>query len=169
MKRRLAGLPGRSRVTQVHRDTAVSVVASIGQQGLVLISGILVARILGVEGRGFLALLWLVAVILGTLGMLGLQQALTYWIVKDPRGARTIARSLVVPAAIQTAILTGLQAIALQLLVGDEQDSVRLAALFTLPLIGALLAQQYSLGIFQGQRRFRAFNLFRALPRPCMP
>ena len=86
MKRRLAGLPGRSRVTQVHRDTAVSVVASIGQQGLVLISGILVARILGVEGRGFLALLWLVAAILGTLGMLGLQQALTYWIVKDPRG-----------------------------------------------------------------------------------
>lgn len=164
MRFRAGGLLGGSRFAQVHRDTARGVLASIVQQGLVLLSGVLVARLLGVEGRGHLALLWLVSLILSTLGQLGLPLALTYWIAKAPRLSRATVRSLVGPAALQAIVLLGLQAATLQLLVGDEDDSVRLAALFTLPLVPALLARQYALAIVLGQQRFRAFNLIRSLP-----
>ena len=159
-------LPGRSRLSlaQVHRDTVVSVFGSFAAQAMVLVSGVLVARMLGVENRGHLALLWLVALILGQLGMLGLPLAITYWIAKDPRSARAIMRSLLGPAVVQGPLLVALQAGALLLLVGNEAGPVRLAAVLTLPLIPAMIAQQYALGILQGQRRFRAFNLLRTLP-----
>jgi O-antigen/teichoic acid export membrane protein len=152
------------KLAQVHRDTVLSVLGSFGIQAMVLVSGVLVARILGVENRGHLALLWLVCLILGQLGTLGLPLAVTYWIAEEPRSASAIVRSLVAPIAFQVVFLVGLQALALWLLIGDENDSVRLAALVTLPLLPAVLVQQYALAILQGQRRFRAFNLFRPLP-----
>lgn len=155
---------GLSRLGQVHRDTVVSVLGSFATQATVLVSGVLVARILGVENRGHLALLWLVSLILGQLGTLGLPLAVTYWIAREPRSARAIVRSLAIPALLQAPLLVGVQAMVLVIIVGDEHESVRLAAAFTVPLIPALLTQQYALAILQGQQRFRAFNVFRPLP-----
>ena len=47
-------------------------------QGLLVISGIIVARALGVDGRGSLAFLWLVPLAIVLLGGIGIPQATTY-------------------------------------------------------------------------------------------
>lgn len=164
MKYRRSRSPGGFRVAQVRRDTAISVLGSFTAQGMVLVSGVLVARMLGVENRGYLALLWLVSLVLGQLGTMGLPLAATYWIAKDPPSAQAVVHRLLRPAAIQAPILIGLQVVALLILVRDKDNSVQLAAVLTLPLIPALLAHQYALAIFQGQQRFGAFNIFRSLP-----
>lgn len=160
MRRRLRGTAG----APVRRDTAITVAGGFWAQATVLVSGVLVARILGVENRGHLALLWIVALVLGQLGSLGLPLATTYWIAKRRVSARAIVRSLAWPAAVQTVVLVSLQALALELILGDEVRPVRVAALFTLGAVPAMLAQQYALAILQGQQRFRAFNIVRILP-----
>jgi hypothetical protein len=64
-------------------------------------SGVLVARTLGPENRGYLALLALFPAILSELGNLGLPLAVTYYIARDRTHAAAIARSGVGPFLLQ--------------------------------------------------------------------
>jgi O-antigen/teichoic acid export membrane protein len=146
------------------RDTAASVLAGFAGQAMILISGVLAARILGAEGRGQLALFWLVALSLSQLGTLGLPLATAYWIAKDPRSARSITRSVLWPAAVQVVVLLILQAVALAFIAAGESSEVQTAAILTLGVVPGALAYQYALAILQGQGRFRGFNVIRLIP-----
>lgn len=146
------------------RDTAGTVLAGVVGQVMLLVSGVLAARILGAEGRGHLALFWLVAQALSQLGTLGLPLAAAYWIAKDPSSARSIGRTLLLPAALQTVILVALQALALYVIAAGESSGVRSAALLTLAVLPGTLSHQYALAILQGQHRFRAYNFVRLVP-----
>lgn len=149
---------------QARRAMAMTVLGGFWAQAVILVSGVLVARILGIENRGHLALLAVVAVIVSQLGSLGLPLAATYWISKKPGSARSIVCSLAWPSALQAVALLGIGALALHLIVGDEERAVRLAALYTLAVIPASLGLQYALALLQGLRRFQAFNALRVLP-----
>jgi O-antigen/teichoic acid export membrane protein len=151
--------PGNAR-----RDTLASVLAGFAGQAMILVSGVLAARILGAEGRGHLALFWLVALSLSQLGTLGLPLAAAYWIAKDPASARSITRSLLWPAGLQVVTLLALQAVALYLIVHNEDADVRTAAILTLGVVPGAIAYQYALAILQGQGRFGAFNFLRLIP-----
>ena len=132
----------------------------VGQ--LVLIaSGILVARALGVEGRGQLAVIVLVPSVLSQLGTLGVPIALTYFIARDPQGGGTRLRSLTPLISAQIVGLTIAQVGILLLLVRDDERSAMLAAI---PVMPALIAQQYGLAVLQGQQRFTLFNVLRVSP-----
>lgn len=146
------------------RDTAGTVLAGVVGQVMLLVSGVLAARILGAEGRGHLALFWLVAQALSQLGTLGLPLAAAYWIAKNPSSARSIGRTLLLPAALQTVILVALQALALYVIAAGESSGVRSAALLTLAVLPGTLSHQYALAILQGQHRFRAYNFVRLVP-----
>jgi O-antigen/teichoic acid export membrane protein len=133
-------------------------------QAVLVVSGVLVARALGPADRGYMALVLLVPSLLGLVGSLGLPLASTYFVARSPGSARSIARKLIVPAALQTAVGVLLTLFALVTVLSGEPARVISAGVVATALVPALLAQIYGLAILQGQRRFRAFNVLRVMP-----
>ena len=146
------------------RSIVGSLAASGGLQLIVIVSGVLVARSLGPEDRGYLALLIVVSGVFGLAGTLGLPSAVTYYIARDPAQARRIASSLAWVGVLQVGVVFVLQAAALTALVASDPQNVRVAAVISLLLPPGILALSFGVAILQGQRRFTAFNLLRILP-----
>src|SRR5829696_5675317 len=67
------------------RNTLTTVIGGFAVQLFLLVSGVVVARLLGVENRGHLALYWVIALIVTFLGTTGLPSSVTYWIARRPR------------------------------------------------------------------------------------
>ena len=150
--------------SSVGRSVVGSLAASGGLQLLVIVSGVLVARSLGPEDRGYLALLIVISGVFGLLGTLGVPSAVTYYIARDPAQARRIVSSLAWLAVLQVVVVVVLQAAALAALVASDPPYVREAAAISLLLPPGILALSFGVSILQGQRRFTAFNLLRILP-----
>ncbi len=138
-----------------------SLLSGVGAQAALLVSGVLAARMLGVEDRGYLALLMLTQVIISQLGGLGLPISASYFVAREPARARAIAHSLAGTYLSQALCIVGVHFIALSLLTRDDPEMVWSAGLITLTVGPASLALQYGLGLLQGQQRFRPFNLLR--------
>jgi O-antigen/teichoic acid export membrane protein len=136
-----------------------SVTASFFSQGALVVTGVIVARTLGPEDRGYLALIFLVPGILQQVGTLGLPLATTYFIASDRSREGAVRRALRGPFAAQLVVLTILQAVTLWLLVSGEPQQVRDAAVISLGILGGALADMYGKAILQGQRRFAAYNV----------
>ncbi|MCG6869213.1 MAG: oligosaccharide flippase family protein [Gammaproteobacteria bacterium] len=130
-------------------------------QAVLIVSGILAARFLGVEGRGYLALLVLFAVTVSQLGLLGLPQAVTHFVARDhsiaPRMMTLCGRAVLS----QSVLLFGTHAGVLAIYLQDKSDDVVLAGLITLSAVPGFVAQQYGLAILQGMGHFRSFNAIR--------
>lgn len=140
-------------------------VTAFAFQAVLVVSGVLVARLLGVEDRGHLALLVLIPTVLSQLGGLGLPLAATFHIARAPGTAGAVMRSLSAPALAQAAALTSVHALVLLAVLPGEGSAVQLAGALSLGLVPGLLAYEYGQAFLQGQRRFRAFNVLRLLPQ----
>jgi O-antigen/teichoic acid export membrane protein/O-antigen ligase len=143
------------------RALAGSLLAAGASQAALVASGVLVARALGPADRGYMALVLLVPSLLALVGSLGLPLASTYFVARSPENAHSIARKLIVPALLQTAIGVLITLGALVTVLAGEPARVISAGLVATVLVPALLAQLYGLALLQGQRRFRAFNVVR--------
>ncbi len=141
-----------------------SLLSSVAAQAALIVSGVLVARMLGVEDRGYLALLILTQVIISQLGGLGLPISAGYFVAREPARARAIAHSLAGAYLSQALCIVGVHFVALSLLTRDDPEMVWSAGLITLIVGPASLAHQYGLGLLQGQQRFGPFNLLRLVP-----
>ena len=146
------------------RKLAGSLIASGAAQVFLIASGVLVARGLGPEDRGYLALIVVVAGICVLVGSVGLPTAVTYYVARYPPGARSIARSLAFPFVGQIAAIIALQLIVLFAFLHGDPRRVGVAALISLLLVPGILSHSYGLAILQGQDRFRPFNVLRILP-----
>lgn len=147
------------------RRAAISTVGvGVLTQAVLVVSGVLVARMLGVADRGQFALLALIPSILMQLGAVGLPVAATYEIAKAPAAARLVAQRLVRPFAVQSIALTALHGLILVFLLHGQPERVVIAGLMTLPLVPAQLASQYGLAVLQGLHRYKPFNVVRLLP-----
>ena len=155
-RRRL--LTGRS------RSLGGSLIASGAGQVLLTISGVLVARGLGPEDRGYLALIVVVSGICVILGSAGLPTALTYYVARDPAYAGRIVRLLIAPTTVQVVLISVVQLGVLFAFVMHDPQRVKVAALISILLVPGILSQTYGLALLQGQQRFRPFNAFRVLP-----
>lgn len=133
-------------------------------QVLLVVSGIAVARSLGAEDRGYLALLIVVSGICTLAGGLGLFTAVTYYIAGDQDQARPIARSLLGTALVQVVVTVVVQAAVVFALVAHDPQRVKVAGLISLLLVPGILAYGYGEGILLGQQRFVAFNVLRVVP-----
>jgi O-antigen/teichoic acid export membrane protein len=140
-----------------------TVAVGVLAQGVLMASGILVARLLGVENRGHLALMVLFPLILSMTGTLGLHTATTYYVVRghDPRA---VLRSVRATALRQFAVILALEAVIIAAVFGDEATEVKVAALFSVLGLPALLMLNWGQAILQGQRRYRAYNVSRVVP-----
>jgi O-antigen/teichoic acid export membrane protein len=147
-----------------HRTLAGSLIAGgMGQLALV-IGGVLVARSLGVQDRGYFALIILVPHILAEIGNLGLPIALTYYIARDAKSARSVVSSATKPVAIQLLVGLSIQAALLFILLHDDPWRVKTAAFISMGILPGMMSLQYGLAILQGQQRFPAFNVLRTMP-----
>ena len=156
--------PPRKRARAPRFPVAGSVLAGgVGQAALV-VSGVLAARILGVEDRGYLALLVLFPAVLSQIGSLGLPLAATFALSGPGADQAAIVRALRAPALVQAIALVAVHAVILAAVFADDRGAVRLAALVSLAAVPAALAQQYGLAVLQGEQRFSSFNLFRTVP-----
>lgn len=141
-----------------------TVLAPLAIQTTLILSGTVAARVLGVRDRGYLALLVLVPTVLYQFGGLGFPVAVAYFVARDNRAARGIARLALRPAIVQTVATTLVHVVVIVLVVAGDPHQVRIAAFATLGFVPAAFAQQYGLVILQGQRRFVSFNALRVLP-----
>ncbi len=153
-----------ARIDRAYAAATGTIGATLALQLVVALSGVIAARMLGVTGRGHSATLWLVVVILGQLGTLGMPSAVTYFVARNPSAARAIVRLVRRPATVQALTLVGLQALTLVVVLRGEALRFALAGAVTLAILPPLVAQEYGLALLQGQQRFRAFNLMRLLP-----
>jgi O-antigen/teichoic acid export membrane protein len=146
-----------------HRATTGTILTGFALQATFIVSGVLIARILGVENRGNLALLLLFPMVLAQLGGAGLPLAATYYIARERASASAILRRLTLPIVIQASVLVAVHAGLLAVLPLGEADAIRAAGLITLLAVPGALAQVYGLAVLQGLERFRAFNVCRLL------
>jgi O-antigen/teichoic acid export membrane protein/O-antigen ligase len=138
--------------------------ATTGFLQLVLIaSGVVVARSLGAEDRGYLALLIAIYGICTFVGSLGIFSALPYFMARDPDASRRIVRSLRRLAVLQVVGTVAVQAVVLVAIAADDPPRVQVAALISLLVPPAIFAYGYAEAILLGQQRFTAFNVFRAV------
>ncbi|MGH2925445.1 MAG: lipopolysaccharide biosynthesis protein [Solirubrobacterales bacterium] len=166
----LAGASGASEQAEggspnrLRRDAAIAVATGFAIQAVLVVTGPLLARMLGPDGRGYLAALTLWPLVITQLGNLGIPSALTYSIARDSTSSRALARLGLGFALPQAAILVVLQALWLLLILHGDPHSVKVAGWLTLALVPAMLAQQYGLALLQGHMRLRIFNALRLMP-----
>jgi O-antigen/teichoic acid export membrane protein len=148
----------------LRRDAALAIATGFAVQAVLVITGPLLARMLGPDGRGYLAALILWPLVITQLGNLGIPSALTFSVARDSSASRALARLGLSFALPQAVLLTAFQALWLLLILHGDPHQVRLAGWLTLALVPAMLAQQYGLGLLQGHLRLRLFNGLRLLP-----
>ena len=97
-------------------------------------------------------------------GALGIPLAVTYQIARDRTTTAGIWAALRPVVLFQAGLLAGLHCLLLWALLRNDPEYVTTAALVTIVLVPAHLAQQYGLAILQGRERFLAFNILRTAP-----
>jgi O-antigen/teichoic acid export membrane protein len=144
----------------VRRATLESVVSGVGGQFVTVISGVVVARMLGVENRGQFALIVLLPLVLSQVGCLGLPVAMTFFLAQGGSPRRLISatrRQLIIQCCAATAVHLVIAVI----LFAGRPRAVQIAAAMSLLVTPVALAQVWGLAVIQGERRFRSFNILR--------
>jgi O-antigen/teichoic acid export membrane protein len=149
---------------QSRMPLAGSVLTGLVGQAVLIVSGVLAARILGVQDRGYLALLVLFPAVLAQIGSLGLPLAATFELSRDRSRWAEVLRTLLRPMVLQVVSLVLLHAGILLAVFWNDPHAVKVSALLSLAAVPAILGQSYGTAILQGQQRFLAFNVLRALP-----
>lgn len=144
--------------------TIQTLATAIAGHVLVLASAPLLARLLGIDDRGHFAWLYVIAVIVSTVGNLGVAAACTFYVSRYPGQTRAIVREVSLIFAIQAPVLMTVVAAILFASSAGKPSEVGLAIYPMLLFVPASLAESYALAVLLGQRRFSAFNVVRLLP-----
>ena len=146
--------------TSIKRAGFETIVAGVATQAILMASGIVVARLLGVENRGHLALMTLFPLILTMTGTLGLHTATTYYVAQG-HSTRAMLRVVRATALRQTAVLLVVEAAILVAVFRNEAAGIQLAAGFSALGVPALIMLLWAQAILQGEHRYRAWNVAR--------
>lgn len=137
--------------------------AAISIQVLNVVSGVLLARSLGPDGRGELAAVILWASTLAALGSIGIGEAATYHAARRSAFGGTLAATSAVLAGIQSVVLMSVGAAVVPLaLDGYDGSAVRSALLF-LAFIPINLGALYAMSILNGLQRLVVVQALRLL------
>jgi O-antigen/teichoic acid export membrane protein len=161
---RAANQGGARWLTPSRRPMAGSLLTAGLSQLVLVVSGVLVARSLGPQDRGYLALVVLLPTILTQLANLGLPLAATYYVAGDRSRAVPVARAVLRAAVCQATVIIAAQLVILWIVFAEEPERVKVAGLISLAALPGILAQQYGLALLQGLQRFAAFNVLRMTP-----
>lgn len=142
----------------------LTLATSLAGQAFTLITGVIAARALGVDGRGTLALLWLCPLILALLGGIGIPAATTYYVARNRDHARSIIGSSLLLTALLAVGLSLIYAVGLLLFSGDNHDFSTTDSALSVAMVPAFLAQNLAVAALLGQERFRIYNAARLIP-----
>jgi O-antigen/teichoic acid export membrane protein len=132
--------------------------------GLAVATGILAARLLGPSGEGELAAIMTWPALLGTLAMLGLPEALTYFIARQAERGKQLTTTAVFIGLLSSLVVGAAAWFAMPFLLSAQRPEVVSAARVFL-LIGCIFAVVgIPHGALRGAREFAAWNLFRVAP-----
>lgn len=145
-----------------NREAVESLLSGFYVQALLLLSGVLIARALGPDERGQLALLWVIVLTIVLVGSLGLPQAVTFQVAQGRISIADMRRKIRRPVAIQLAVML-IVAGAITALATLSRVPLE-PALLSLVVIPAGLLQGYNLAMVQGASAFRALHVLRTLP-----
>lgn len=159
----------RQAVTARHgRQVVGTLAASVALQGLTLISGALLARLLGVEGRGELAGVLLWPNLVAAIGSLGLQTAFAFWAASQPLTTPRLVRCLIWLSPVQGLLLAVILGFPLVVLGLHRTPWIVPAGMaYMVAYVPVSLGFLYVSGVNQGLSRFRAFNRNRLLVQAC--
>ncbi len=151
------------RANRLALATAGTLVTAAAGQMFLLISGPLVARLLGVDDRGHFAWLTAWAGIILIVGHFGTSWACGYYVSRYPTQTRQILRTASLLYVVQSIALTFVLWVVL-LFVASDDAGVASAIPATLALVPAALLHIYVMSFLQAQQRFLTFNLIRLAP-----
>jgi O-antigen/teichoic acid export membrane protein len=142
--------------------SAGSLAASIFGQATLLVSGPVTARLLGVTGRGELAMLMIIATLGSVLGASGIPTAVAYAVASQRVPAVCILR-VVASTWLQLCFVAGAISAAAVLLIvrGTTSSPLWLEAPLVAVAVVAVMTSQLILACVQGERRFRLLNWLR--------
>lgn len=158
-------MAGYGRLSRLARGPSAQTLAtSIAGQALTLVSGVIAARALGVEGRGTLALLWLLPLTIVLLGGIGLPQATTFYVARELDNARAVVLISVKVSLSLGLILSSAYALGLLFLADGNQAFTTLDGILSVALVPMFLVQNLGIAALLGMKRYRAFNAGRLIP-----
>jgi len=137
---------------------------NIALAGLAVATGVLTARLLGPSGEGQLAAIMAWPTLLGTLAMLGLPEALVYFISRQPEKGKQFTSTAVLIGLLSSLVVGAVAWFALPWLLSAQQPAV-IAAAQDFLVIGCIYAVVgIPHGALRGAHEFDAWNLFRIAP-----
>jgi O-antigen/teichoic acid export membrane protein len=141
-----------------------SIATGVMGQVVLVASGVVVARALGPENRGVLALVFVLSAIATQIGSLGIPLSVTYWIAAKKASPRSLLRDLRRFRDVQqAAILVAHAALIIIVLEPRSPAGFFWVGLLSLAATASGLSQMYALAVLQGLGRFGAFNVLRLL------
>jgi O-antigen/teichoic acid export membrane protein len=141
-----------------------SMATAVMSQLVLVASGVVVARALGPESRGVLALVFVLSALATQIGSLGIPVAVTYWIAAEGVSPRALLRGLRAFRGLQSAAVLSAHALLIVVVLEPRSPSGFLwVGFLSLAATAAGLSLMYGLAVLQGLRRFGAFNSLRIL------
>jgi O-antigen/teichoic acid export membrane protein len=141
-----------------------SMATAVMSQLLLVASGVVVARALGPENRGVLALVFVLSALVTQVGSLGIPVSVTYWIAAEGMSPRVLLRGLRRVRSLQSAAVLAVHAVLIVVVLEPRSPSGFLwVGFLSLAATAAGLSKMYGLAVLQGLRRFGAFNSLRIL------
>jgi O-antigen/teichoic acid export membrane protein len=164
MMARFNGRPALGIASGRRTAMAGSIATGVIGQATLVISGVVVARALGPEHRGVLALVFVLSALAAQVGSLGVPVSVTYWIAALETNPKALLQSLGRFRRVQLlAVLTSQAALIVAVLEPKSPGGFLWVGFASLAATAAALIQMYGLAVLQGLRRFGAFNVLRSL------
>lgn len=142
-------------------------VTSIMLKGCTLAQSLILARLLGPEGRGEYAAIILWPTIIANIGNLGTGLATTRAAAASRDDVGPVARSSLLVSLLLSIVTTGIGLAMLPSLIPEGNSAItELAQLYMILFVPAFIISANLAGIDQGQGNFRRLNFFRLLQSP---
>lgn len=140
------------------RHGALTVAVTVATLCVNLITGVLLARVLGPEGRGEITAIFAAVPIVGWLFSVGCRQAVTYHHSKRPQdGGALLGTWLVLIAPLGIVATLAGHAVLPQVLAAQDEETLQLARLLMLSLVLFFLSEVVY-GVLLGDRDFVFYN-----------
>jgi O-antigen/teichoic acid export membrane protein len=146
------------------REVVESFGTNIVLAGMQVVTGVILARVLGRQGRGELLAIQALPLLVGTFGMLGLQDALIYFGARSPRRIGEYAVSATALIALLGVPIVAIAALLMPWYLEEQSGSVILASQLYLGLLFAHALTTLSITTARAAHDISLWNKLRLVP-----